>query len=259
MKYSVSGRQPKSVLQRADEIIMRYEDIDRIIDYIVELPDKTIVYHIPKGATDVNWTKLKTYNEQGKLILSLEDLHFAKLCVDNGFKFYWSYPITTHYELNGIIALGPSYLFLGAPLCFELDKIKKKTNIPIRLCPNVAAPDYIPRENGICGQWIRPEDVAAYEKYVDVLDFISRDLTHEESLLHIYKENQSWPGNLNLLLTNFNFHVDNRGIPDEIGETRATCGQRCMTTSGCRFCETAVKFSEALRIKHEKMRKEKTV
>lgn len=69
-------------------------------------------------------------------------------------------------------------------------------------------------------------------------------------MFHIYQENGYWPGNLNLLFTNFNVNVDNRGLPEEIGETRANCGQRCMANSNCRFCETAVKFSNALRKKH---------
>ena len=53
-----------------------------------------------------------------------------------------------------------------------------------------------------------------------------------------------------LLFTNFNINVDNRGLPEEIGETRANCGQRCMMFSNCHFCETAMKFSNALRKRH---------
>ena len=48
MKYAVSGRQPKSVLQQADEIKMMYQDRERLIDYIEELSDKTFILEIPK-------------------------------------------------------------------------------------------------------------------------------------------------------------------------------------------------------------------
>ena len=106
--------------------------------------------------------------------------------------------------MNGVIAFDPCYIILAAPLCFDLKKVKAKTQIPIRLCPNLAFDAYIPRANGICGSWIRPEDVEIYEEWVDTLEFITDDLSKESTLFHIYAENKVWPGNLNLLLTNFN-------------------------------------------------------
>lgn len=95
------------------------------------------------------------------------------------------------------------------------------------MCPNVAYDAYIPRENGIYGQWIRPEDVKYYENGIYVLDFEDVDLLKERTLFHIYKEEQQWPGNLNNLLTNFNVNVDNRGLLKNLGEKRSTCGQIC--------------------------------
>ena len=142
---------------------------------------------------------------------------------------------------------------LNAPLSFSLNKVKTITNIPIRMCPNLAYDAYIPRKNGIYGTWVRPEDINVYEAYVDTFEFIVDELGKESTLLHIYKDNGNWPGNLNLLLTNFNVNVDNRAIPEEIGQYRANCGQRCMgPTSTCHFCETAMNFSNAIRVKHYK-------
>ena len=97
---------------------------------------------------------------------------------------------------------------------------------------------------------MRPEDIPTYEQYVDVCDFITDELNKEATLLHVYKENKTWPGNLFLLFTNFGIHVDNRAIPDEIGEMRANCGQRCMENGTCHFCETAMRFANAVRHKH---------
>lgn len=184
--------------------------------------------------------------------MCIHNLNLAKECHIHGIKFYWAYPIFTWYELQGLIKLNPCYLLLNAPMSFSLAKVKEKTDIFIRLCPNLAYDAYIPRENGIYGTWIRPEDVDTYGEWVDVLEFITDDLGKESTLLHIYKENKNWPGNLNLLLTNFNVNVDNRAIPEEIGKYRANCGQRCMVSNSCHFCETAIKFSNAIRTKHYK-------
>ena len=233
---------------------MQYQDKARLIDYIEEYGDKTFILEIPKeiGIEELNWELYKTYSEKVNFMFCIHNLNLAKACHEHEIKFYWAYPIFTWYELQGIIDLKPCYLMLNAPLSFNLNKVKTKTDIPIRLCPNLAYDAYIPRENGIYGTWVRPEDIGIYEQYVDVFEFITDDLGKESTLLHIYKDNGQWPGNLNLLLTNFNVNVDNRAIPEEIGEYRANCGQRCMESSNCHFCETAIKFSNTIRAKHYK-------
>lgn len=177
-------------------------------------------------------------------------MHLSKICVEKNIKFYWAYPVFSWYELMGLIALEPCYITVGAPLSFNLKKIKDRTDIPLRICPNLVYNGYIPRENGIYGTWVRPEDTYIYEHYIDVYDFFTNELSKEATLLHIYKDNKAWPGNLSLLFPNFGIHVDNRALPDEIGEIRANCGQRCMENGSCHFCETAIKFANAVRHKH---------
>lgn len=76
--------------------------------------------------------------------------------------------------------------------------------------------DSIPRENGIYGTWIRPEDIEVYGQYINTFEFISTALSEEAALLEIYQRG-NWPGNLDLLLTNLNVQVDNRALPDELG------------------------------------------
>ena len=130
------------------------------------------------------------------------------------------------------------------------------TGVYIRLVANIAYDAYIPREDGICGQWIRPEDVKYYEPYVNALEFNGVDLAAERTLLHVYKDNQNWPGNLNLLLKNLNYNIDNRALPDEIGPIRIRCGQRCMRNGACHYCHSAFKFADALRKKHYELKAE---
>ena len=232
---------------------MQYKDRDRLLDYIKDYPDKTFILHIPKDVGEINWELYKMYDEKVNFMFCIDDLNFAKECQKKEIKFYWAYPIFTWYELKSVIDLEPCYIMLNAPLSFDLKKVKSVTNIPIRLCPNLAYDAYIPRKNGIYGTWVRPEDINIYEEYVTAFEFITEDLSREATLLHIYKDNGFWPGNLNLLLTNFNVNVDNRAIPEEIGKYRANCGQRCMNpTSSCHFCETAINFSNAIREKHYK-------
>ena len=183
-------------------------------------------------------------------ILCIQDLKLVPTCQSYGIKYYWYYPVNTWYELSALVRLQPCYLLLNAPLTFELDKIQKKTDIPLRMVPNLAFDAYIPRENGIRGSWVRPEDIGVYEEWISVFEFITEEMAQERTLLHVYKDNGTWPGNLNLLFTNFNVNVDNRAIPDELGRVRATCGQRCMVNGTCHFCDTSIQFATTLRKKH---------
>lgn len=132
------------------------------------------------------------------------------------------------------------------------------TGPSIRLCPNLAYDAYIPRENGIYGTWIRPEDVEYYEQYVAVLEFATEELKREATLLRVYKEEKTWPGNLNLFLTNLGYNIDNRSIDEELGQRRMNCGQRCMSGGACRLCETCFKLGNSIRDLHYKKLKEKT-
>lgn len=217
-------------------------------DLIKDYPNKKFVIRIPRGA-DVIWDELRVFNDKCNLALAIEDLHIAKQCKHDRFKFFWAYPITSYYELQGILKLGVSEVLLGAPLYFDLT-LKELQDVKVRLIANLCYDDYIPREDGIKGTYVRPEDVKVYEPYVDTLEFRTDGLTQESTLLEIYKRG-TWGGNLNRLLTNLNCDVDNRGIPDEFAPARIQCRQNCMRTGGCHFCETAIKFTKTLS-KHKK-------
>ena len=77
--------------------------------------------------------------------------------------------------------------------------------------------------------------------------------------LKIYQDNKEWPGNLQLIIKNLNYNVDNRALPEDIGEKRMTCGQRCWRQGTCHFCVTAFMFAEQLRKEAQSRRQEVTI
>ena len=261
MRYCVSGRQPYSVMKKADEIKVAYIDRDRIMDFIEKIPNKTIILDVP--GDEAEWNTWTMYSEKFyEFYIALHKLERAKDFNRHNIKWYWPYPITSFYELNMIIKLHPSYLMIGPPLSFDLERvlncsyddnsIENSSPIPLRMVVNVAHPKYLPDndEHGICGQWVRPEDSQLYSSRVQCFEFDEVDLQQEATLLHIYKENKEWPGNLNLIIQRLNFNVDNRAIPEELGERRMSCGQRCWSGSRCHLCVSAFKFAEQLRKEH---------
>lgn len=261
MRYCVSGRQPYSVIKKADEIKFQYNDRDRILDLVERFPDKTIILDVP-GAEE-NWELWKMYHEKFfEFHVALHDLNRVEEFNKENVNWYWPYPITSYYELDMIVNLHPSYIMIGPPLSFDLDQVNlhlydpcdDTKQIPLRLVANVAHPNYLPTNgmHGICGQWVRPEDTQLYSTRIQCLEFENVDLKQEETMLHIYKENRAWPGNLNLLIQKLNFNVDNRAIPEELGEKRMTCGQRCWRTGSCQLCVRAFAFAEEIRKEKER-------
>ena len=257
MRYCVSGRQPYSVLKKADEIKVAYADRDRILDFVEKIPDKTIILEVP--GDEMDWTTWSMYNDKfNEFYIALHKLERWKEFAEAGIKWYWPYPVTSFYELGHLVSMKPAYIMIGPPLSFDLDTVFNQlyiddsvNQIPLRMVVNVARPKYLPKvwsgETGICGQWVRPEDAAIYSTRIQCFEFENVDLKQEETLLHVYKENQNWPGNLNLLIQELNFNVDNRAIPEELGERRMTCGQRCWSNSTCHLCHGALKFADQLR------------
>ena len=258
MHYCVNGRQPYPILRKADEIYVQYKDRERIIDFIEQIPNKIIILDFP-GGEEKEWQTWEMYSEKFEdFIVAVHNLFEVEEFNAAGIKWYWPYPITTYYELQKILQLKPSYIKLGPPLSFDLEKVKSQTKgIPLRLTVNVANPPYLPlTDHGIQGQFVRPEDTKIYETYINCFEFEEVNNIQEETLLHVYKENENWPGNLNLLIQKLNFNVDNRAIDDDWARARIRCGQKCQSGSRCKLCLSILNFAEAIRKEQVRRRKE---
>lgn len=245
MKFSLSVRQPVDQLQQADEISIRYNDINVLYDRLEEMPNKEYVVYIPKGTTP-DWQELKAFGDRCRLTIAISDLADAERCKQFRLPFFWAYPIGSYFELKGLFHLGVSQVVLDGPLYFDVANVHKMyPGIKIRLFVNLCHSGELPYPTGEAGTYVRPEDIHLYEPYVHMCAFDTDTLSKERTLFEVYKKGE-WNGNLNLLLHNLNFNVDNRAIPAEFGPARLQCRQNCMRTGTCHLCETAIKFSRAV-------------
>lgn len=251
MKYCVKSRQPISVLKKAEEIRVEYRDREQLFDFFEKLTNKTYLITIP-AKTEIDTAFIEAINEKGDIILELErvDLPLIKWCEEKNIKWCWAFAISSFYELKTVAALNPCYVLLGAPLCFSLDKVSKY-NIPIRLVANEAGLPYLPVMNGACGPWIRPEAIKKYEQYVSAIDFISDSLTQEAALLKVYSEDKFFNDNLLFLFRHFYNNINNYDMPEDLDESRMTCGQKCMENGSCHLCSAGIRFASSV----EKLRK----
>lgn len=250
MKYCLSGRQPMSILKKCDEIRMRFQDIEKLIDYAREIPNKTYIIDIPKTVLpeDINWRLLEAFQETSTIILCIENLDLVDSCRKHNIKFYWAYKAITYYELRSLLALGVCYVDIGAPLCFDLENVRAIVHdTPLRMTVNNAVTHHLGGYRSLESQWVRPEDQDIYDKYIDAFDFYTNhDLTKEATLYHIYAENKKWPGNLKMLIDGLDCNIDNTCLPFDFGTVRAKCKQRCMERGTCHYCANAILFSQKL-------------
>lgn len=249
MKYSISARQTNEALSLADEIMVQYKDRNTLLDYESKgLLDKDIVIVIPEEETELDWQFLSMINEKFNLTIRTSDFNIAHMALDNNIKYFWTYEVVNWYDLRALIDIGVSQIFISAPLTFDLAKVKQfcGENVKIRMYCNLAYENYIPRVEGIRGSYVRPEDIPLYEQYVDVMEFYSTNLTSERMLLKIYKEDQTWPGNLSLLIRNLKINIDNRIIPADFAQSRISCGQRCMSGGVCNLCNSIFNYVRTL-------------
>lgn len=249
MKYCLSARQPDAILKKADEIKIELRDFKAIPEYVEKFPDKTLILEFVNDLPeDFDWEEIQVYNDKmnGNLICALSDLGLVLECQLRNIRFYYKYPVTSFFELEGLKELGVCYILVGTPLLFDL-KTAANYQIPLRAIPNLAYEPYIVRKNGIIGGWIRPEDSNTYGQYIDTFEFYApKSLNKEASIYKVYAENGTWPGNLNLLIDNLNFDFDNRLLYDaeNFAERRMSCQQKCLKGRSCHYCIDQLQFPD---------------
>lgn len=246
MKVCLSGRQDRNFLKKADEIKLEYRDRRIIPDYTRDYPGVPIIVELVNVADEeIDWKLLQEYDflSNGKIYICVSTLDQAKKAGIHSLKFYSGYPIESDFELQGWINVGASYARLGMPLFFELERLQIQygDKIKFRTTPNICYTNNLLYENGVCGQWIRPEDIPLYSQYIEVIEFEEPDRKREQKLYELYMEKGEWFGPMKFLFTNFG-HKDsvNRMILPEVARARINCGQKCMKGSNCRICQRAV-------------------
>lgn len=251
MKYCLSNRQSKEYLQKCNEIKILYIDRNDIYDLIEEYPDKTLILQLPAKDYVIDYEELRKFNilTKYKLICSAPELSMMQECKNRDIAFYYSYPVDTYSDLNFLTNLGVSQVILEAPLFFDLEKIAQ-AGVKVRAVANRTTSSNFPLGQ-VCGTWIRPEDVEAYDPYVVTIEFDSNNLENEKTLFRIYAEDKTWNGYLYQLIARrysaedlvFNNARCNKIAPTLV-EKRINCGQRCAQPEGkCKACEYVLTFA----------------
>lgn len=243
VSFCLSSKVAPSYLKEAAEIKIPYKQRSKITK-LTEKYDAGIVLTIPVANSDpseINWDEMKATNliAREKLYLTIPNCKYIPYCKEHNIKFMLGYAISNWFELNSILAQSPAYVRLAPPLTHDLEKVAarvKSTNSRIRAVPNVAYDKFFPREDGVTGSWIRPEDIEAYSQYIDIFEFEDCDDHEKEQTLYEIYSRGNWAGDLKMIITNLDYPGVNRMIPPDLSQRRINCKQQCEQNRTCRLC-----------------------
>ena len=241
MGYCLNSSVAPRYLEEAAEIKVQYKDKEKIKRLSEKYPEATFVLEkLPELSAQANWDDLVLLQlfVQNKLILVIPNKYYIDDCRKHNIKFMFKYAISNWIELNSVVEAGVCQVRLAPPLTHDLEKVRNRlpAEVRIRAVPNVAYDGFFPRKDGVTGSWIRPENIEAYSKYIDIFEFEDCSSPDREQVLYDIYTRGEWPGDLNMLITNLNYPGVNRMLPPDITEKRMTCGQRCESNKTCYVC-----------------------
>jgi hypothetical protein len=254
-------------LNKADELMIRYDKNDPTLPEFLDLyKEKRIVINIsflnePDKTQKAikHLAAIRDKFDLHNIVLGLykEEYEYIKDTIkESGFPFFFFNIVNNWDTLRYYIYFGVTDLYIGEQLGFELKQVAEvaqKTGQKVRVYPNVFqtgshwenfATDEVELYKGF---FIRPEDVPAYEEYVDIMEFYG-DPKKQTTYFDIYNQGY-WFGPLNEIIIGYKGTLDNRQITPEIAGKRSRCGRRCFKGEKCNSCTVAIHLANTLKDK----------
>lgn len=151
--------------------------------------------------------------------------------------------------LNDVLSYHPSQMYIVNTLGFELPAVSKKLHAAgcmVRVFPNVCQSAV--KTTSITDFFIRPEDIIYYEPYVDICEFLVdiNDNLKKNAYFRVYGKNGKWPLELGHLIAGLEEDFSNDAINAFFGESRVSCGKRCIKDGSCRICQKSADLANLL-------------
>lgn len=216
---------------------MEWRDRNGLMDLGHKYPEKNYILLLPNDE-EINSKDLIKYNAfcHDHLICRIFNPSQYELCKESNVKFYFGMPAVSFQQLINAKEKGAAFCYISAPLTNNLEKASK-IGIPLMTYANYACDLFPSAESNPCGNWIRPEDMEIYDKYISIIGFVSKDLQQERGFYRAYAEVKRWGGQLGDLIYGLNYEANNDLIPPDLAQIRIKCGQSCMERNhACKAC-----------------------
>lgn len=257
MKYCLKYKDNKYI-QEANEIYFDSTEWNEnnIVELMEKYPAADFILSVINALTDDQWDYLaligqKMKEEGRRLVIALYEISFMEQAKKRNIDFFFNMDVEEYSDIELLKEMGVCYISVRGRMFFELGAVAA-FGIPIRLCnDNILSNGQLSvfRKNWNA-PFIRPEDVSAYEHYVETLFFDTNNAKREETLYRIYAQTHQWSGDLSILFPQINMEkITNRMLPENFGEKRLNCNQICSKSLRCHFCERAMSLANPSKIK----------
>ena len=254
MKYCLKYTNICTKLNKCQEISIKYIEDKGLVDFMKKYSSQRIILRVdPSEFSHGEVRKLiaikKQYPEYNFAVaLACSDATLMPWFVQEKIPFFINRPCRSWEEFNWLLKQGVSDINISGPLGFEMEKVNRVLNsldrkVIIRATANKVE-NAMQQTDTLVGFYIRPEDVAVYENYIDVLEF--EGLEHQDAFFSIYSEQKTFIGNLNQCIYGIEEKVDNKGLVTLFGERRRDCGRQCLSGGRCRRCYDLVEIAKPM-------------
>lgn len=249
MRYALNAWCEDEYLAKADEIIVKYSEKERILDYPEKFPNAAVTIQCWKSKQNyfIDWKWLKAMAKQFPNGFSVGVLNYSDIAIAKE----WDIPVYMLKHINNFVELNLAkqhnlcYIYLDQPLFSSMKEVQR-FNIPVRWTPNIvdSSPGHLLlADRLIHGTWIRPEDIDKYD-YIEgcTVEFPSTNgHPAEQAFYRVYHDDKQWEQDLGFLLLDFKGKdIANYLIDPELINTRLVCHQRCEEYpdgNGCHACD----------------------
>lgn len=261
MKFSLPFYTTSPYNDTIDELMINYtaKNNTGLIEFLSKHPNQRIVLKIEKGSlTKKDYDFLKTlqisytdYNFVARLEAS--DMEGIANAQSAGCRFFINYYCSTYEEVQDLIAMGVTDIYITNFLGFHLDIVKEIfKDINIRVFPNIAQTSS-PFGSKFKAFFIPPQALYLYENIIDYIEFYAETPQEATNLFKIYKTKIIYNGDLGNIITNFpKQEVYNETIPIEYFEERVHCRKRCVTGS-CSLCDKFINLAKTIKNTNHKI------
>ena len=264
MKYCINYSNKSHIIDKVDEILIRY-DKNKILELFTQfipahLNQRVIIQLIEENNIDTIVNNLKKiisiYNENKDIKFDIQlpfyNQKFIEELKDTNLKYFFKVAANSWDKFTGLISQNVSDIYITDELAFELDKVAEiahKNNIKVRIYPNVAQSRW-DKLSDILKFFIRPEDIEIYEPYIDVCEFYGDKAQQIDTYYKIYQDDKKWFGDLQEIIIGLDSKIDSRYIIPRFAEKRIKCGKDCLKGGKCEMCKRILDLSEQLENAH---------
>ncbi len=251
-EYNITFKQSIDNFDKLFDFLLKYRDT-RFNILIEDMPEQYII-----AANEVNPHVYFRINN----VKYLKNIDFFK---NNNLKFFFNHSVSASCftQLEELILLGITDVYIADDLCYNLEKTKKmceKYGVRTRMVLNWIPSHRSDKNINPKTPYFIPEEIEELSKYIDVGEFESSSWTRINTYYKIWFQKQSWEEDLKFLYKDLELSIPNQSLIPNFLLFRMNCGYKCGYGSPCRKCEQFLEIAQDLankNIEYNKPKKEK--